>query len=366
MSNWFIFCRVIDNYGDIGVSWRLARQLVKEYPCQVFLWVDDISALSMIWPEVNVYLPQQVVAGVHVMHWHEKVDFSNIAIADVLIEAFACDAPALYIELLAQYTIKTGVMPKWANLEYLSAEQWVEEHHLLSSPQCNGLNKVFFFPGFTQKTGGLLRESGMKNDLDDAKVFYDDIPGSLKITLFGYESMPLFAWLPCLVNSNHIIQLAVTSGKATIAVQAACSALGISYAGEGALTIHYLSMLTQIEFDRLLQQSDLNFVRGEDSLVRALWAGKPLSWHIYPQDDGVHWMKLEAFISKYGEAMGLSLFQVFSDWQKSWNGDSSISIETSWFRFTEYLHDLSIIAFERMNYWQEQDDLVKQLWKWAH
>ncbi|HEU0231107.1 MAG TPA: elongation factor P maturation arginine rhamnosyltransferase EarP, partial [Burkholderiaceae bacterium] len=46
----------------------------------------------------------------------------------------------------------------------------------------------------------------------------------------------------------------------------------------------------------LLWSSDLNLVRGEDSLVRAIWAGKPLIWHIYPQDENTHMDKLDAWL----------------------------------------------------------------------
>lgn len=361
MKNWVIFCKVIDNYGDIGVSWRLARQLANEHFCQVYLWVDDLTVLSTIWPKVKMNLSQQVVSGVNVMRWHEQVDFSSAVIADVLIEAFACDAPALYIESMAQRAIKTGVMPKWANLEYLSAEKWVDEHHLLNSPQNNGLNKIFFFPGFTQKTGGLLREENVKSDVGD---FYNDVPNSLKISLFGYESMPLLSWLPYLVDSKRRIQLAVTSGKATVAMKTACSELGMQHAGQGGLNINYLPALSQIQFDGLLQQSDLNFVRGEDSLVRALWAEKPLSWHIYPQDDGAHWTKLEAFMGRYGETMDSSSFRVFNDWQRVWNGDESLSIGQSWLDLVAHLQDFNGVALERANHWKN-DDLASQLWKWA-
>ena len=54
--------------------------------------------------------------------------------------------------------------------------------------------------------------------------------------------------------------------------------------------------LTQHDFDHLLWACDLNFVRGEDSLVRALWAGQPFVWQIYPQHDDAHHAKLEAFL----------------------------------------------------------------------
>jgi uncharacterized repeat protein (TIGR03837 family) len=60
--------------------------------------------------------------------------------------------------------------------------------------------------------------------------------------------------------------------------------------------MHPLAHMPQAEFDHLLWACDLNFVRGEDSLVRALWAGKPFIWHIYPQDDGAHLVKLGAFL----------------------------------------------------------------------
>jgi uncharacterized repeat protein (TIGR03837 family) len=62
------------------------------------------------------------------------------------------------------------------------------------------------------------------------------------------------------------------------------------------LSIVYLPQLTQTNYDHLLWSCDLNFVRGEDSLVRAIWAAKPFIWQIYPQHDGAHHAKLDAFL----------------------------------------------------------------------
>jgi uncharacterized repeat protein (TIGR03837 family) len=62
------------------------------------------------------------------------------------------------------------------------------------------------------------------------------------------------------------------------------------------LRVSLLPLLSQTDFDQLLWTCDLNFVRGEDSLVRALWAGRPFVWQIYPQDDGAHRPKLAAFL----------------------------------------------------------------------
>jgi hypothetical protein len=40
-------------------------------------------------------------------------------------------------------------------------------------------------------------------------------------------------------------------------------------------------------------------VRGEDSFVRAQFAGKPFIWDIYPQDIDAHLKKLDAFLDVY-------------------------------------------------------------------
>ena len=67
----------------------------------------------------------------------------------------------------------------------------------------------------------------------------------------------------------------------------------------GGLRAHLLPHLTQVNFDHLLWAADLNFVRGEDSFVRAQWAGAPFVWQIYPQADGAHEAKLEAFLAAH-------------------------------------------------------------------
>jgi uncharacterized repeat protein (TIGR03837 family) len=58
----------------------------------------------------------------------------------------------------------------------------------------------------------------------------------------------------------------------------------------------------------------LNLVRGEDSFVRAQWAGKPFVWHIYPQHDDAHHAKLEAFMAR------AALPQPWRTVWRGWNG----------------------------------------------
>ncbi|GAA4355124.1 elongation factor P maturation arginine rhamnosyltransferase EarP [Variovorax defluvii] len=290
---WDIFCKVIDNHGDAGVCWRLACALAAEEEA-VRLWIDDPSALAWMAPAGH--------PGVRVITWTESGAAREAAAGappDVLIEAFGCDPAPELIARFAQPLPPGAPRRVWLNLEYLSAEPYVERLHGLPSPVFrgpgDGLTKYFFYPGFTEATGGLLRE----NDLMARRAAFDradwlarqGIPwnGERLVCLFCYEPPALEALLARFEQAGEPTRLLVTAGRAA-------RALSPGPPQRGALAIHWLPYLPQGEFDHLLWACDLNFVRGEDSLVRALWAGAPLVWQIYPQDDDAHHEKLEAFL----------------------------------------------------------------------
>lgn len=276
---WDLFCRVIDNHGDLGVCWRLARDLAARGH-EVRLWIDDASALAWMAP--------QRPAAIAVRTWPDgDVDVQP---GDVVIEAFGCELPPGFVARMAA----RQSAPQWINLEYLSAEGYVERSHGLASPQFSGpgtgLTKRFFYPGFTPRTGGLLREPGL---LQSALTF--DGPGWLArhgwaprpeervVSLFAYANARLPALLDELATQPTLLL--------------ACPGpLQPQIAERPGLRVTALPYLPQDDYDRLLWACDLNFVRGEDSFVRAQWAAKPFVWQIYPQDDGAHAAKLEAFI----------------------------------------------------------------------
>ena len=298
---WDLFCRVIDNYGDVGVAWRLARDLASRGQT-VRLRLDDASALQWMAPDG---LP----AGIDVLAWEAEVG----DVGDVVIETFGCELPATFV---AQMTARP-VPPHWINLEYLSAESYVERSHGLTSPQQNGLAKHFFYPGFTPKTGGLLREPGLLAEIADfdgqawlRKLGLERRPGERVVSLFAYANPLLPALLDSLAREPTLLLVCPGPAQAQIADQP-------------GLRSHTLPYLSQPEFDRLLWASDLNFVRGEDSFVRAQWTGKPFVWQIYPQDDGAHGPKLNAFLDRYlaGADPGLAA-ETRALW-RAWNGLAS-------------------------------------------
>lgn len=305
---WDIFCKVIDNYGDIGVCWRLARQLAGQGQ-RVRLWVDDASALRWMAP--------QGYPGVEVRAWTQPLDLAAIDTGDVLVEAFGCEVPAEFVAACAEAKDSRGRRHAWINLEYLSAESYVERSHGLPSPVMHGpgrgLTKHFFYPGFTPRTGGLLREPDLLRRQADfnatAWLQARGVPSmgrTQRVSLFCYEPGALQELLELLARQPVPVQLLVTAGRATAAVQACPLPPG--------LTLHFLPWLTQDDYDHLLWSCDLNFVRGEDSLVRALWAGRPFVWHIYPQHDNAHHDKLEAFLRLLDAPVSLRGFH------ERWNG----------------------------------------------
>ncbi|MDP1654157.1 MAG: elongation factor P maturation arginine rhamnosyltransferase EarP [Rhodocyclaceae bacterium] len=278
-----IFCTVIDNLGDAGVCWRLARQLATEHHWRVRLWIDDPTPIALLAPEY-ADLP------VEVSKW--EGDFANIHPARIVIEAFACELPPRYVEAMAALPRP----PVWINLEYLSAEDWVAGCHGLPSPH-PPLLKHFFFPGFVPGTGGLLREHDYA--VPSAPTFGE----TLEISLFCYANLQLPALLDCWRDGDQAIACHVAEGLPRRQVE---TWLGKSFPPRttmrrGNLSLDALPFLPQTEYDTLLARCLLNFVRGEDSFVRAQWAERPFVWQAYPQAEGAHLAKLDAFLNRYAK-----------------------------------------------------------------
>lgn len=334
---WDIFCSVVDNYGDIGVTWRLARQLAAEHGVTVRLWLDDLGAFARLCPQADRHAPQQSRQGVDIRQW--PLPWQPVQPADVVIEAFACELPAAYVAAMAARPQKV----LWLNLEYLSAEDWVEGCHGLPSLQSNGLQKFFFFPGFTAGSGGLLRERDL---LARRQAFQADplaraaflqglgvapIAGARLVSLFAYENRALASWLEALAADSRVTQLLVPEGRILADLQAwlGCAAL---VAGDrqqrGRLHVQVLPFVEQDQYDRLLWSCDFNAVRGEDSFVRAQWAGRPLLWHIYGQEEDAHWDKLEAFLALYTQGLSPAARAALEGLWRAWNAGDAMG--TNW------------------------------------
>lgn len=324
---WDIFCKVIDNFGDMGVCWRLAADLATRGH-RVRLWTDDASALAWMAPAG--------CPGVRVLRWTEPLELHDAGLAqqpsDVMVEAFGCEIAPEFIAACADSVGAGGLKPLWINLEYLSAEPYVERCHAMPSPvqsgPAAGWIKWFYYPGFTEATGGLLREPDLAERQArfgrSAWLANQGIPwtGEKLVSLFCYEPPALARLLAQLARhgmDGQPVRLLVAAGRAKNAVKAIFnSKIGLQPNKDGIeqLSISYLPLLTQRDYDHLLWACDLNFVRGEDSVVRALWAGQAFVWQIYPQDDDAHLAKLHAFLDRLEAPPSLRAFHA------RWNAQS--------------------------------------------
>jgi uncharacterized repeat protein (TIGR03837 family) len=374
-----IFCKVVDNYGDVGICWRLARQLQHEHGIAVTLWVDDLPSFQRLCPDVVINAEAQQLAGVTVRHWRNQEGvFSAGDVADIVIEFFACDIPPGYIAAMAECNPR----PVWLNLEGLSAEEWVEGCHTLPSPHPRlPLTKYFFFPGFTNKTGGLLHESSLEEQRqqfqsDQAAITaflaqFGVTPtemASLKVSLFCYPHAPVAALFDTWQSGDTAITCLVPEGVAVEAIQAFLGGEAKPGAARtcGALTVRVLPFVAQPDYDKLLWACDLNIVRGEDSFVRAQWAGRPFIWHIYPQDENLHHKKLRAFLQRYSADME-SLTAVSLYWNGA--GIENTQEQANWSAlWPSFQADLPKITYRAAD-WQRQmlanGDLAFNLLKFA-
>jgi uncharacterized repeat protein (TIGR03837 family) len=330
---WDIFCSVVDNFGDVGVCWRLARQLSTELGQSVRLWVDDLASLHRLCRGVDPARTSQLIDAVEVRHW--CVPFQPVEPADIVIEGFGVRLPNAYVEAMAVQLPH----PVWINLEYLSAESWVDGCHGLPSPHSTlPLVKHFFFPGFTSATGGLL----METDLARAREAFQSDPAAMAafwrsldlappdaealcISLFCYGN----AALPALVEAwcsdpEHVVCI-VPEGVALAQISriagrqidpGSCIKLG-------GLSIAAIPFLDLDQYDRLLWACDVNFVRGEDSFMRAQLAARPLVWQAYPQDESAHLRKTSAFLERYARALDSDARADFCAFTQAWNREST-------------------------------------------
>lgn len=293
-----LVCQVVDNYGDIAVVWRLAQALVQDGPpdLEVRLLVDDWGAFHRLNPAVDPVAEAQTLDGPggQVLALRtQSLDrwISGLEPADVIVEAFGAPTPEPW--LTAFYLAAISSPKIILHLEYLSAEPWTEGYHLLPSPLGNpGVKRYFFVPGFRPRTGGLVftdprPEAGARGTED------------WLMTLFSYEHDFSRFWgdlVDFLLERNQSARVLVFAGLSREGALASWAKVKASRTRLPVITVVDQPFLDQKTYTACLAAGDFHVVRGEESWVQAVLAGRPFLWQAYLQPEGYQSVKVEAFL----------------------------------------------------------------------
>jgi len=378
-----IFCHVIDNFGDAGVVYRFAKEFKKMNPqCNTRMFIDNLNTLHSIVPQIDVSEPVQHFEKITFIDSSSlsSHDVEKLGVADILVEAFACEIPEPVMDV-AVFKSKLII-----NLEYLSAEDWVEGYHLKESLLNKGTAKKFFFmPGLTTSTGGVILNSTVSKNREKLQTArfsvlenllekhigssLGDEKSSLFGTVFSYER-GFDNFLKNLTEIDKNVYLMIFGQKSHDSIRASLERSGIntsntSYVQYKNLHIVFLPFLSQQSYDSLLCCCDFNLVRGEDSLVRAICSAKPFLWNAYIQENRYQRVKVDAFLENFRQYFDDSeVFIRYKDLMEKYNdAEFEEKFQKTTESFNYFLRDLNKIehATRKMSYFIEENcNLVKK------
>lgn len=338
-----IVCKVIDNFGDAGFSLRLAKALAAKGHC-VDLFHDEPATFQALYPRKDNDNLTLIDAN------KTDLEIERLHSLDLILEPFgtSSEQTKLRFDLILKRQFPST---PWVLIDYLSAEKWIESFHLSTSiDPGNGQVTTFFYPGFTDKTGGLIhcdyptRLVGKQQSTSNA---------GLSVFVFAYPTAPIRQLIDA-CNSMNTSEYAINiglAGNVLLPAQDDCARL--------------IPFVAQSEFDELLAQYDILFVRGEDSFVRAQLAGKPFIWQIYPTEDDAHLEKLARFYDLYGCGLGTDCRLALWNCWLAWNGlDVMVDFADTWTALLPHLPELHAHAVKWQSRILNGRELVKEVLTW--
>ena len=376
-----IFCEIIDNFGDIGVVYRISKELKKIFQnVRIRIVLNRLEEFKAINKKVKDTDYQEIDGLICVTEKYVKENIETFGVSDVFIEAFGCNVPEEYVKQAKENS------KLWINLEYLSGEKWIEDFHLCESLiDSKTLKKIFFMPGFSEKSGGVIIDSGFlermkygKENRDEVfkKYFKDfDLKDKFIGTVFSYEK-----------NFENLLETLKNYEKETVLLlmgektQKSFSEILKKNLTEdygnivkyGKITMIYSDFFSQEEYEEIISASDFNFTRGEDSFVRGIVLGKPFMWHIYLQEEKAHMDKIKAFTERFKESVAVSegekeIIESYCNLLESYNDRDRNSLEKGkedFQIFFEKFEEIDTICEKYSKFLLEKCNLVKKLYKY--
>ena len=291
-----VLCKVVDNFGDIGVVWRLCCQLSNQIKkenltSKINLIVDDLASFNKICNFVDANKSFQIVDNINIFNWNdEKLCYDEFSKNDgenlsVILEVFQCGRPSWMEKILFEEKLNRTV--QIIMIDYLTAEKYAEDFHCLQSlTRSSKVQKVNFMPGFTNKTGGLIIDSEWEH--------FCDYKNNKTLLCFTYDRN-WDALANACKKSNHIEKVLIAPGKGFESLK---KSFYSNFIKDSNLKIEELSFMNQNEWDKMLKNCGVLFIRGEESMSRACLSGIPFVWHAYPQSDEYQLIKVRALLER--------------------------------------------------------------------
>lgn len=292
-----IFCRIIDNFGDAGVTLRVARRFLEEGVTPQLI-SDRLDVMAKLLPSLDPTEPRSTLDGICITDWDAFATAPDEP-ADLVLETFGCRLPESFEKRLAETPPKLTL-----NLDYLSAEDWVEScHKMWGLHPTLPIRKLWYFPGFTDRTGGVSIESDYetKRQTFDRKAFLANLgftePERPTLYFFLYPVNDVETWAKTLAERTEPMNLLFAPGEGT---EKLLTLLNEHPHPHQTIRAPFVA---QPKFDHFLWAADGVVIRGEDSFVRAQLAGVPLFWATYPTEDRAHEVKFEAWAGRVNEKL---------------------------------------------------------------
>ena len=291
-----VLCKVVDNFGDIGVVWRLCCQLSNQikkenFTSKINLIVDDLVSFNKICNSVDANKSFQIVDNINIFNWNdEKLCYDEFSKNDgenlsVILEVFQCGRPLWMEKILFEEKLNRTV--QIIMIDYLTAEKYAEDFHCLQSlTRSSKVQKVNFMPGFTNKTGGLIIDSEWEQ--------LCDYKNNKTLLCFTYDRN-WDALANACKKSNYIEKVLIAPGKGFDSLK---KSFYSGFIKDSNLKIEELSFMNQNEWDKMLKNCGFLFIRGEESMSRACLSGIPFVWHAYPQSDEYQLIKVRALLER--------------------------------------------------------------------
>lgn len=308
-----VLCKVVDNFGDIGVVWRLCCQLSNQIKkenltSKINLIVDDLASFNKICNSVDSNKSFQIVENINIFNWNdEKLCYDEFSKNDgenlsVILEVFQCGRPSWMEKILFEEKLNRTV--QIIMIDYLTAEKYAEDFHCLQSlTRSSKVQKVNFMPGFTNKTGGLIIDSEWEQ--------LCDYKNNKTLLCFTYDRN-WDALANACKKSNYIEKVLIAPGKGYDSLK---KSFYSNFIKDSNLKIEELSFMNQNEWDKMLKNCGVLFIRGEESMSRACLSGIPFVWHAYPQSDEYQLIKVRALLERMSVHFSVEDFKII---EKVW------------------------------------------------